>query len=146
VLTGKDGGFAASDPADGLVDLIYALRAPYRDRAVFMVNTNVLADIRKFKDGDGAYIWRPGLEAGQAATLMGYPVEEASAMPDAASGSLSVAFGNFERGYTITDRMGTRILRDPFTNKPYVHFYTTKRVGGGVTTSQAIKFLKFAAS
>jgi len=146
VLTGQAGGFAATDPADGLVDLIYALRAPYRDKAVFMVNTNVLADIRKFKDGDGAYIWRPGLEAGQAATLMGYPVEEAAAMPDAGSDSLSVAFGNFERGYTITDRMGTRILRDPFTNKPYVHFYTTKRVGGGVTNSEAIKLLKFAAS
>ena len=78
--------------------------------------------------------------------LMGYPVEEEAGMPDAAADSLSVAFGNFERGYTITDRMGTRILRDPFTNKPYVHFYTTKRVGGGVTNSEAIKLLKFAAS
>jgi HK97 family phage major capsid protein len=146
VATGVSGAFAASDPSDALVDLIYALRAPYRDKAVFMVNTNVLADIRKFKDADGAYLWRPGLEAGQAATLMGYPVEEAAGMPDAAADSLSVAFGNFERGYTITDRMGTRILRDPFTNKPYVHFYTTKRVGGGVTNSEAIKLLKFAAS
>ena len=146
VPTGADGAFAASDPSDALVDLIYALRAPYRDKAVFLMNTNVLADIRKFKDAEGTYLWRPGLEAGQPATLMGYPVEEAADMPDAASNSLSVAFGNFGRGYTVTDRMGTRVLRDPFTNKPYVHFYTTKRVGGGVTNSEAIKLLKFAAS
>lgn len=146
VPTGADAAFAASDPSDALVDLVYALRAPYRDKAVFMMNTNILADIRKFKDTEGTYLWRPGLDAGQPATLMGYPVEEAADMPDAASGSLSVAFGNFERGYTVTDRMGTRILRDPFTNKPYVHFYTTKRVGGGVVNSEAIKLLKFAAS
>jgi len=146
IATGVDGGFPSSDPADALVDLIYALRAPYRDRATFMVNTNVLAQIRKFKDADGAYLWRPGLEAGQPATLLGYPVTEAADMPDLGSSSLSVAFGNFERGYTITDRMGTRILRDPFTNKPYVHFYTTKRVGGGVVNSEAIKLLKFSVS
>lgn len=146
IATGVDGGFPSSDPADLLVDLIYALRAPYRDQARFMVNTNVLAQIRKFKDADGAYLWRPGLEAGQPATLLGYPVVEAADMPDVSTDSLSVAFGNFDRGYTVTDRRGTRILRDPFTNKPYVHFYTTKRVGGGVVNSEAIKLLRFSVS
>lgn len=76
--------------------------------------------------------------------LLGYPVTEAEDMPDIAANSLSVAFGNFHKGYTIVDRMGIRVLRDPYTNKPFVHFYTTKRVGGGVVNSQAIKLLKFS--
>jgi HK97 family phage major capsid protein len=144
--TGVDGAFPASDPADKLIDLVYALRAPYRDKACFMMNTNVLAAVRKMKDSEGAYLWRPGMAAGDGATLLGYPIEEVAEMPDLAADSLSVAFGNFEQGYTVTDRMGTRILRDPFTNKPYVHFYTTKRVGGGVVNSEAIKLLRFSVN
>jgi HK97 family phage major capsid protein len=111
-----------------------------------MMNTNVLAAVRKMKDSEGAYLWRPGMAAGDGATLLGYPIEEVAEMPDLAADSLSVAFGNFEQGYTVTDRMGTRILRDPFTNKPYVHFYTTKRVGGGVVNSEAIKLLRFSVN
>lgn len=146
VPTGVDGNFPASDPADILVDLVYALRPVYRAGASFVMNTNLVAEIRKFKDADGNYLWRPGLAEGVPATLLGYPVVEAEDMPDKASDSLSVAFGNFNRGYIITDRLGTRVLRDPFSNKPFVHFYTTKRVGGGVVNSEAIKLLKFAVA
>ncbi len=146
LATGVDGDFAASDPADALVDLIYSLRPVYRSGAAFVMNTNMVATIRKFKDADGQYLWRPGLADGGPATLLGYPVIEAEDMPDMASDSMSIAFGNFQKGYTITDRLGTRVLRDPYSNKPYVHFYTTKRVGGGVVNSEAIKLLKFGLS
>ncbi|RME65613.1 MAG: phage major capsid protein [Alphaproteobacteria bacterium] len=146
VATGVAGGFPASNPADKLVDLVHALRPAYRQGAVFVMNTNTVAAIRKFKDADGNYLWRPGLSEAASASLLGYPVVEAEDMPDIGADSLSVAFGNFSRGYTVTDRLATRILRDPFSNKPFVHFYATKRVGGGVVNSQAIKFLKFALS
>lgn len=144
IATGVSGGFPASDPADKLIDLVHSLRPVYRNGAVFVMNTNTLSTIRKFKDADGNYLWRPGHAEGAPATLLGYPVVEAQDMPDMTGDSLSVAFGNFARGYTVTDRTGVRLLRDPFSNKPYVHFYTTKRVGGGVVNSEAIKFLKFA--
>lgn len=146
IASGVAGDFAASDPSDILVDLVYSLRPIYRAGAVFVMNTNMIAEIRKFKDADGDYLWRPGLADGAPASLMGYAVVEAEDMPDKASASLSIAFGNFRRGYTITDRMGTRVLRDPFSNKPYVHFYTTKRTGGAVVNSEAIKLLKFSVS
>lgn len=146
VATGVAGDYPASNPSDILVDLIYALRPVYRSGATFVMNTNMVAEIRKFKDADGNYLWRPGLAEGIPATLLGYPVVEAEDMPDKASNSLSIAFGNFNRGYIITDRLGTRVLRDPFSNKPFVHFYTTKRVGGGVVNSEAIKLLKFSLS
>ena len=146
VVTGVAGGWPVSDPTDTLLDLIYSLRTAYRSSAVFVMNTNLVAEIRKFKDGEGNYLWRPGLADGQPASLLGYRAIEAADMPDRAANTLSVAFGNFERGYTITDRMATRILRDPFTNKPFVHFYATKRVGGGVVNSEAIKLLKFSAT
>jgi HK97 family phage major capsid protein len=145
IITGVNGAFPASDPADKLIDLIHALRPVYRSKAVFVMNTNTVALIRKFKDADGNYLWRPGLMDGDPATLLGYPLVEAQDMPDLSTGSLSVAFGNFERGYVITDRTAVRVLRDPFSNKPYVHFYATKRVGGGVVNSEAIKLLKFTA-
>ena len=146
VPTGVAGDWPASDPTDILLDLVYALRAGYRTSAAFVMNTNLVAEIRKFKDAEGNYLWRPGLADGQPPSLLGYRAIEVADMPDKAADSLSVAFGNFERGYTVTDRMATRILRDPFTNKPFVHFYATKRVGGGVVNSEAIKLLKFAAA
>ena len=147
VPTGVDADWPVSDPTDVLIDLVHALRPAYRQGASWVMNTNTVAAIRKFKDADGNYIWREGdLTAGQPPRLLGYPVTEAEAMPDIASNSLSVAFGNFQRGYLITDRLGTRVLRDPYSNKPFVHFYTTKRVGGGVTNSQAIKLLKFGVA
>ncbi len=144
VPTGVDGAFPAADPSDILFDLVHSLKAGYRAEARFVMNAATLNVIRKFKDVDGDYLWRPGLESGQASTLLGFPVVEAEDMPDIASGSLAVAFGNFARGYLVTDRMGTRILRDPYSNKPFVHFYATRRVGGGVINSDALKLLKFS--
>ena len=126
-------------------DLVHALRAPYRQGACWVMNSDTLARIRKFKTSDGAFIWQPGLVEGQAATLLGYPVVEAEDMPDVAANSLSIAFGNFRAGYLIADRGETRILRDPFSAKPHVLFYATKRVGGGLVDGRAVKALKFGA-
>ena len=144
VGTGSAGAFAASNPSDVLFDLVYALRAAYRQNARFVMNRRTQTAIRKFKDADGNYLWQPPLAADRAATLMGFPVTEAEAMPDLANGSLSLAFGDFRRGYLVVDRTGLRVLRDPYSAKPYVLFYTTKRVGGGVQDFDAIKLLKFA--
>ncbi|HVQ09361.1 MAG TPA: phage major capsid protein [Allosphingosinicella sp.] len=143
--TGVAGGFPASNPQDRLIDLVQALRPPYRQGALFVMNSATAARIRKFKTDDGAFLWQPGLVAGQPDTLLGYPVVEAEDMPDVAADSLSIAFGNFRAGYLIAERSETQILRDPFTNKPFVHFYATKRVGGQVMNSEAIKLLKFSA-
>ena len=142
--TGVAGGFAATNPSDTLIDLIYSLRAGYRGNASFVMNRATEAVIRKFKDNVGEYLWHPSYQPGQPPTILGYPVAECEDMPSIAAGSLSVAFGDFQRGYLIVDRMGIRVLRDPYSAKPYVLFYTTKRVGGGVADFQAIKFLKFA--
>jgi HK97 family phage major capsid protein len=144
LATGAAGAFPATNPADKLIDLVQTLRQPYRQGAVFVMNSSTAATIRKFKTADGAFIWQPGLVSGQPASLLGYPVIEAEDMPDVAANSLSVAFGNFKAGYVIAERNATSILRDPYTHKPYVHFYATKRVGGQVVNSEAIKLLKFA--
>lgn len=145
LTTGAAGAFPATHPGDRLIDLVQALRPPYRQGAVFVMNSATASAIRKFKTSDGALLWQPGLAAGQPDTLLGYPVVEAEDMPDIAVDSLSIAFGNFKAGYLIAERSETQILRDPFTNKPFVHFYATKRVGGQVANSEAIKLMKFAA-
>lgn len=144
VGTGAAGAFPTASPGDVLIDLVYALNGGYRQNAGFVMNRRTQAAIRKLKDGDGNYLWQPPATAGGAATLMGFPVSEAEAMPDIAAGSLAVAFGDFRRGYLVVDRAGLRVLRDPYSAKPYVLFYTTKRVGGGVQDFAAIKLLKFA--
>lgn len=137
----------STNPGDLMIDLVHALRAPYRQGAVWLMNSSTLARVRKFKDGNGDYLWKAGLMEGQASTLLGYPVYEVEDMPSVGANALPIAFGNFKRGYTITDHVrGTTVLRDPYTNKPFVHFYTRKRIGGGVVNSQAIKLLKIAAS
>ena len=141
---GAAGGFGA-DPQERLIDLVQSLRAPYRQGASFVMNAATSARIRKFKTSDGAFVWQPSLAAGQPATLLGYPVVEAEDMPDIAAGSLSIAFGNFRHGYLIAERSETAILRDPYSNKPFVSFYATKRVGGCISNSEAIKLLKFQA-
>ena len=146
VVTGTDGGFDEDAPIDAIMDLIYAPRPRYRAGASFVMNRRTISALRKVKDADGHYIWQPSTQAGQPSTLMGYPLTEVEDMPDMASGSASVAFGDFRRGYLIVDRQGVRVLRDPYSAKPYVLFYTTKRVGGGVQDFEAIKLLKFAAS
>ena len=142
--TGNAAAFPATNPQDKLMDLVQSLRQPYRQGAMFVMNSTTAMAIRRFKTADNAYIWQPGLISGSPATLLGYPVVEAEDMPDIAAGSLSIAFGNFKAGYTVTDRNSTSILRDPYSHKPYVHFYATKRVGGQVTNSESIKLLKFA--
>ncbi|KAB0679952.1 phage major capsid protein [Aureimonas leprariae] len=144
VSTGAAGAFTATNGSDALIDLIYALKAGYRQNASFVMNRRAQSVIRKMKDADGNYLWQPPATAGGKATLMGFPVVETEAMPDIAAGSKSVAFGDFGRFYLIVDRQGVRVLRDPYSAKPYVLFYTTKRVGGGIMDYDAAKFLNFA--
>lgn len=146
VLTGAAGAFAASDPSDALVNLVYALRAGFRQNGKFVMGRRAQSLVRQFKTTTGDYIWAPPATADAGASLMNFPVIEAEDMPDPAANSLSIAFGDFERGYVVVDRVGIRVLRDPYSAKPYVLFYTTKRVGGGVQNFEAIKLLKFAAS
>ncbi|WBM69136.1 phage major capsid protein [Buttiauxella sp. WJP83] len=138
-------GSAAAVTADSIIQLVYTLRKSNRNGAKFMMNNNSLFKIRILKDSEGNYLWRPGLELNQPSTLVGYGVAENEQMPDIAADAKAIAFGNFKRGYTIVDRIGTRVLRDPYTNKPYVGFYTTKRTGGMLTDSQAIKLLQIGA-
>jgi HK97 family phage major capsid protein len=130
---------------DGLIALFYALKEDYSRNATFLMNRTVVQAVRQIKETTNQYIWQPGLQAGQPATLLGVPVMMASDMPTAAADSLSVAVGDFKRAYTVVDRIGMRTLRDPFTDKPFVKFYTTTRVGGDVTNFEAIKLLKLAA-
>ncbi|HUN11745.1 MAG TPA: phage major capsid protein, partial [Rhabdaerophilum sp.] len=145
VSTGAAGAFPASNPSDVLVDFTHTLRSAYRQHATFVMNRKTQGAIRKFKDANGNYLWAPPATIGAKATLMNFPVVEAEDMPDIAANSLSIAFGDFRRGYLVIDRIGIRALRDPYSAKPYVLFYTTKRVGGGVQDFEAIKLLKFAA-
>lgn len=146
IATGADGAFPATDPADALLDLIYAPKQAYRANGRFIMNRSTVSAIRKFKNADGDYLWQPGVEAGAPSRLLGYPVTEVEEMPAIGAGSFSIAFGDFARAYLIVDRQGVRILRDPYTAKPFVLFYTTKRVGGGVQNFDAVKLLKFAVS
>jgi len=146
VATGVSGALPASNPSDKLVDLVYALKAGYRQNANWVMNRKTQAAIRKLKDADGNYLWQPPAAAGQPAALMGFPLVEAEEMPDAAANETPIAFGDFARGYLIVDRTGVRVLRDPYSAKPYVLFYTTKRVGGGVQDFDAIKLMKYGVS
>ena len=146
IATGVAGAFAATNPTDKLVDLIYSTKAAYRQNARFMISRATQAQIRKFKDAQGNYLWQPAATADGNAMLLNFPVVESEYMPDIGTDTFSIAFGDFKRGYLIVDRVGTRILRDPFTAKPYVLFYTTKRVGGGMQDFDAIKLLKFGVS
>ncbi len=127
-----------------LIDLVHSLKAGHRQGATWVMNSATLAQVRKFKAADGSFIWQPGIMDGQPARLLGYPVVEAEDMPDIAAGAFPIAFGNFRNGYLIAERTATSILRDPYTNKPFVHFYATKRIGGQVLDSDAIKLLKIS--
>ena len=146
VATGVAGGFAASNPSDKLVDLIYGVKAGYRQNGRWILNRSTQAAIRKFKDAQGNYLWQPAATADGNAMLLSFPVVESEYMPDIATDSHAIAFGDFKRGYLIVDRVGVRMLRDPYSSKPYVLFYTTKRVGGGIQDFDAIKTLKFGVS
>lgn len=136
------GDFSDANAADGLIDLIYAPKSQFRANGRFVMNRRTVSEVRKLKDADGRYLWQPGT-GGEAATLLGYGVTEIEDMPDIGAGNAAIAFGDFRRGYLIVDRVGTRVLRDPFSAKPFVLFYTTKRVGGGVQNFDAIKVMQF---
>ncbi|MEM9812167.1 MAG: phage major capsid protein, partial [Pseudomonadota bacterium] len=146
VPTGAAGDFSSTDPADAIVDLVYALDARYRANASFVMNSRTAGAVRKMKDADGRFLWSDGLAAGEAARLMGYPVLIDEWMPEIGTGNNAIAFGDFRSGYTVAERPDLRILRDPFSAKPHVLFYATKRVGGDVSDFSAIRLLKFAAS
>jgi len=146
VATGVSGALPASHPSDILVDTVYALKAGYRQNANWVMNRKTQASIRKLRDADGNYLWQPPAAVGQSAMLMGFPLVEAEDMPDAGANTTPIAFGDFARGYLVVDRTGVRVLRDPYSAKPYVLFYTTKRVGGGVQDFDAIKLLKYGVS
>ena len=136
------GDFSGADAGDQIIDLIQTPKSQFRVNGRFVMNRRTLAAIRKLKDGDGRYLWRPGLN-GEVQTIFGYPVSELEDMPDIGTGNAAIAFGDFRRGYLIADRQGARVLRDPYSAKPYVLFYTTKRVGGGVQNFDAIKVMVF---
>lgn len=137
-----DGDFSQENAGDQLIDLIHTPKAQFRVNGQFVMNRRSAAAVRKLKDADGRYLWAPGT-GGQSATILGYPVTELEDMPDISGGQPAIAFGDFRRGYLIADRQGARVLRDPFSSKPYVLFYTTKRVGGGVQNFDAIKLMVF---
>ncbi|GAB1581392.1 phage major capsid protein [Phyllobacterium phragmitis] len=145
LVTGVAGGLPAEDASDVLIDLVYTLKSGYRQNATWMMNRKTQSTLRKLKDRDGNYLWQPPAAVGGQASLMGFGLLEAEDMPDIAADASAIAFGDFSRGYLVVDRTGVRVLRDPYSAKPYVLFYTTKRVGGGVQDFDAIKLLKFSA-
>ncbi|WP_135505103.1 phage major capsid protein [Roseovarius aestuariivivens] len=143
VPTGVDGDFGG---AETIIDLVYAVGAQYRANGTFVMNSKTAGAVRKLKDNDGRFLWSDGLAAGEPARLLGYPVLIAEDMPDIASGATAIAFGDFGAGYTVAERPDLRVLRDPFSAKPHVLYYATKRVGGDVSDFAAIKLLKFAVA
>ena len=148
IASGKASTFdtdAGNNGTEKLISLTHALKQGLRPNARFLLNTSTLETVRKFKDSQANYVWQPSIAAGMPSTLLGYEVTDDDNMPSIAANAFPIAFGDFRRGYQIVDRQGVRVLRDPYTNKPYVSFYTTKRVGGGIRNFQAIKLLKIAA-
>jgi HK97 family phage major capsid protein len=141
-ITLTNTGLAAAISADSIINLIHALPQAFTQGAVFVMNRSTMNAVRLLKDGQGNYLWQPSYAAGQPPTLAGYPVIEMPDMPNVGAGAFPIAFGNFNEGYLVVDRTGTRVLRDPYTNKPFVMFYTTKRVGGGVLNPEALKVLR----
>jgi len=139
-------GAAGAITGDAILDLVYALPETFTGNAKFAMNRNTMLRIRKLKDSDNNYLWQPSLQAGQPSTLAGYAIADIPDMPGVAANSLAVAFGDFKRAYKILDRVGVRVLRDPFSKKPYVQFYTTKRVGGGLENPECMKFMRIAAA
>ena len=143
VATTAAGDFPAAAPMDCLIDLIYSLGAEYRSNASFLMNSKTAARVRKMKDADGRFLWTDALSVGQVPQLLGYPVMISEDMPDMTTSSFSIAFGDYRAAYTIVERPDLRVLRDPFSAKPHVLFYATKRVGGGITDFRAVRLLRF---
>jgi HK97 family phage major capsid protein len=143
VVTGSNTGIVDGDP---IIELVYSLGAEYRANASFVMNSKTAGLVRKLKDADGRFLWSDGLAQGEPARLMGYSVLIAEDMPDVGADAMAIAFGDFANGYTIAERPDLRVLRDPFSAKPHVLFYATKRVGGAVSDFNAIKLLKFGTA
>ena len=143
-ITGTTVAGAAAVTTDEVIDLVYSLPSERNQNAKFFMNRTSLGKVRKLKDGQGNYIWQPTYVAGQPSTLAGSPVVEVSGMPNMTTGLVSILFGDMAATYLVIDRIGIRVLRDPYTNKPYVHFYTTKRVGGGVQNPEYMRFIRQA--
>lgn len=147
VATGTSGGFGTTtNGTDKLLDVIYSLKSGHRNNARWFMNRGTVGGVRKIKDGQGNYAWQPSTQIGQPATLLGFPVAEGEDMPAIAADSFSIAFGDFAETYQIVDRVGISVLRDPYTSKGSVLFYSRKRVGGGAIHFEAVKFLKFGTS
>lgn len=144
--SGVDGSFNIDDPANTLIDLIYSLDVKYRRRAVFVMNSRTVSTVRKLKDVDGNFMWTQSMCTGEPSTLLGHPVVVNEAMPGIETGSTPIAFGDFHAGYTIVERPGIRVLRDPYSVKPHVQFYASSRIGGDVTDFSAIRLLQLSAS
>jgi HK97 family phage major capsid protein len=150
VLTGVDGGFAAStsssNPADALVDLQAALKTGYRQSAVWLMNRRTAGVVRKFKDTEGRHIWADSIIEGQPPMLLGHRVELVEDMDDVTTSGTPIAFGDISRAYTVITRPGIKLLRDPYTDKPNVQMYAYMRAGGAVVDFDAVKLLKASAS
>lgn len=148
IATGAAGAFKSTDPADCLVEAVQAMRPGYRNtgEAAWLMSPGTLAAMMKLKDSLGRPLIMPSYASGERNMLLGYPIYEDAWMPDIAANSYSIAFGNFRRAYVIVDRIGMKVLRDPFSAKPYVGFYATKRTGGALVNSEAVKVIRFAAS
>ena len=144
--TGTAGAFPASNPSDKLIDFVYTLKSGYRQNANWVMNRKTQSAIRKFKDTSGDYLWQPAATPDGKSTLLNFPLTESEDMPDIGTDTFALAMGDFGRGYLVVDRVGVRVLRDPYSAKPYVLFYTTKRIGGGVQNFEAIKLMKFGVS
>jgi HK97 family phage major capsid protein len=142
IKSGDANGFPTSDPADCLKTLVWSVRAPYRAGSVWLMSSVTMSEVDKLKDGTGQYLLRPGLTAGAPTTLLGYPIEIDETMPDIGANATPIAFGNFRLGYTMIRSPGLKFLRDPYSSKPYVLFYSYQRIGGGIANSEAIKLLK----
>lgn len=145
ISTGINGGFNPDAPADVLMDLVHSVNAKYRRNSAFLMNRTTLSAVRRLKDEDGNYLWQAKLGQTLETNLLGFPVYECEDMPDIATGAAAIAFGDFRRGYLIVDRQSVQLLRDPYSAKPYVMFYATKRVGGGIMDFNALRLLTFGA-
>ena len=144
-ITTVNSGAAAALTTDGILSLVYALPSEYTGNARFIMNRATQAAVRKLKDGQGNYIWQPSYVAGEPSSVNGFPVTEVAGMPDIAAAAKPIMFGDFRAGYLVLDRAGVRVLRDAYTNKPYIQFYTTKRTGGGLLNPQVLRALNVAA-
>lgn len=146
IASGASGAFADTNPADYIVDLVHALKPKYRTNGTFVMSDVTLSSIRKFQDGQGNYLWQPGLQLGVPDRILGYPVVTDDNVATVASNSYSIAFGDFKRAYKIVKKSGITLLRDPYTTKGLVYFYMTRRVGGGIKNFEALKVMKMASS